>query len=243
MLNFLRKLRRNDMKGKYLKYALGEIILVVIGILIAFQVNEWNGERKNRKELEVIMANMHDEFLENQKQLKEYQEFQESAQSAAILISSIIGRSREEIASHNIDSLFYVALPAAEFYPSSRSIENIVQSGRLGLIKDQALVNKLYQWDIKLGLLRDRENTQDDWINNFLIPFAVKHISFKEMDRYGNHDWYQPSTLPRDYYPVFQNFEFENMMDNMIYLQNATEIRIVELGQLLDDILMAIENY
>ncbi len=31
--------------GKYLKYALGEIILVVIGILIALQVNNWNEER------------------------------------------------------------------------------------------------------------------------------------------------------------------------------------------------------
>ena len=33
--------------GKYLKYAIGEIILVVIGILIALSINNWNEERKN----------------------------------------------------------------------------------------------------------------------------------------------------------------------------------------------------
>lgn len=53
MLNFLRKLRRpatagkQEMKrGHYLKYALGEIILVVIGILIALSINNWNEGRK-----------------------------------------------------------------------------------------------------------------------------------------------------------------------------------------------------
>ena len=35
--------------GRYLKYAIGEIILVVIGILIALQVNNWNEKRKDIK--------------------------------------------------------------------------------------------------------------------------------------------------------------------------------------------------
>lgn len=52
MLKFFRKIRRNLLKegrtAKYLKYAIGEIILVVIGILIALQINNWNENRKDR---------------------------------------------------------------------------------------------------------------------------------------------------------------------------------------------------
>ena len=48
MLNFFRRLRRNNMKSKYLKYALGEIVLVVIGILIALSINNANESRKAR---------------------------------------------------------------------------------------------------------------------------------------------------------------------------------------------------
>ena len=50
MIKFFRKIRQNLLlegkTGKYLKYAIGEILLVVIGILIALQVNNWNEERK-----------------------------------------------------------------------------------------------------------------------------------------------------------------------------------------------------
>ena len=66
MIKFFRKIRQNLLSenkfGEYLTYAIGEIILVVIGILIALSINNWNEERKNRafeKEiLEQIRANL-----------------------------------------------------------------------------------------------------------------------------------------------------------------------------------------
>ena len=59
MLSFLRKIRKDPLGGnrtsKYLMYAVGEITLVVIGILIALQINNWNEWRKERKkEIEVL---------------------------------------------------------------------------------------------------------------------------------------------------------------------------------------------
>ena len=55
MIKFFRKIRYELMNqnktAKYFKYAIGEIVLVVIGILIALQINTWNENRKN-KELE-----------------------------------------------------------------------------------------------------------------------------------------------------------------------------------------------
>ena len=59
MIKFFRKIRYNLMSdnktGKYFKYAIGEIILVVLGILIALQINDWNETRKARlKEIEIL---------------------------------------------------------------------------------------------------------------------------------------------------------------------------------------------
>ena len=54
MISFFRKIRwrlaRENQFLKYTRYAIGEIVLVVIGILIALQINNWNEERKFRKE-------------------------------------------------------------------------------------------------------------------------------------------------------------------------------------------------
>lgn len=58
MINFFRKIRYSLMEqnktGKYLKYAIGEIVLVVVGILIALSINNWNEERKYNAELKII---------------------------------------------------------------------------------------------------------------------------------------------------------------------------------------------
>jgi len=54
MIKFFRKIRQNllieNKTGKYLKYAFGEIVLVVIGILIALSINNWNEGRKLRNQ-------------------------------------------------------------------------------------------------------------------------------------------------------------------------------------------------
>jgi|GEM_PF-3500272 len=66
MLNFLRKLRRKEMKGgTYLKYALGEIILVVIGILIALSLNNWSEQLKENKKEDLTIQILSEEIEKN----------------------------------------------------------------------------------------------------------------------------------------------------------------------------------
>ena len=65
MIKFFRKIRQQllveNKTGKYFKYAIGEIVLVVIGILIALQINTWNEEREDKIKEKVIL----EDLLEN----------------------------------------------------------------------------------------------------------------------------------------------------------------------------------
>ena len=69
MINFFRKIRQNllmeNRTGKYLKYAIGEIVLVMIGILLALQVSNWNQERKDRISERKLLDNIHRDFIQN----------------------------------------------------------------------------------------------------------------------------------------------------------------------------------
>ncbi len=69
MINFFRKIRKklaDDNKPlKYARYAIGEIVLVVIGILIALSINNWNETRKYLK-IEIRYLNaLKSEFAQN----------------------------------------------------------------------------------------------------------------------------------------------------------------------------------
>src|SRR5210317_82159 len=72
MIKFFRKIRQNLLSegksGKYLKYAVGEIILVVIGILIAVQLNDFNEKKNSQNELDQLLIDL-TEFMESQKVL------------------------------------------------------------------------------------------------------------------------------------------------------------------------------
>lgn len=69
MIKFFRHLRQSLLSQnkfyKYLLYAIGEIILVVIGILIALQINNWNEERKERKTEGLVLEDLRDNIGRN----------------------------------------------------------------------------------------------------------------------------------------------------------------------------------
>ena len=66
MIKFFRKIRQNllmeNKTGKYFKYAIGEIVLVVIGILIALSINNWNEDRKQKETLHSIYQIIKDDI-------------------------------------------------------------------------------------------------------------------------------------------------------------------------------------
>ena len=69
MIKFFRKIRQNllveNKTGKYFKYAIGEIMLVMIGILLALQVSNWNQDHKDRNSERKILKNINRDLNQN----------------------------------------------------------------------------------------------------------------------------------------------------------------------------------
>ena len=136
--------------SKYFKYAIGEILLVVIGIIIALQINNWNETRKEGIEESAILQNLHDEFSENKKLPETTQKGTTSTKLAGFEIMSLIGKPKTVINQHNTDSLLFLMLEYDSFRPSENTINDLIQSGRLKLLKNKKLKVLLYQWQSDL---------------------------------------------------------------------------------------------
>ena len=163
MIKFFRKIRYNLMEqnktSKYLKYAIGEILLVVIGILIALQINNWNENNK----LEAKKQDYYQQLLEDLNKDKEFskntiakfetqreayqnylKKFSESKLNVITMYQDLLGLNMESF--------------AINFNTST--IESLKNSGEITLIPPH-LRNKL------IDLRRQQEKiTQDEILDN-----------------------------------------------------------------------------
>jgi len=247
MIKFFRTIRKKLLaEGKttnYIKYAIGEIILVVIGILIALQINGWNQTRLERIDEKNILAKLHDEFQENKKEVAKSTAIYKSAMNANMVLMDLIGSDLTTLQKHNLDSLFYESLPSLQIVFSNNTIKNIVLSGKLSIIKNTEVIQLINQWEAHMVLLKEREKTLSDWINNQLIPLISDYVPFKEMDAYGDMPWSGKSKLKSDYYTLFQQLKYENILDNVLWYHNKNRLSLDIANDLILKIINATEPY
>lgn len=245
MIKLFRNIRQNLLaQGKtsrYLKYAIGEIILVVIGILIALQLNNWNQNRVTKIEERTILKNIHSEFIQNKKVLQVTIDENEIGFNTAKTILDLVGQDHETINKQNVDSLFYYALETGSFRPSENTISDLLQSGRLQLLQNENLKDLIYQWTRSMKSSDVSFNRVELKIDNELVPYLSKNYSVKDIDIYGDLKWKNKTLLKVDKFKIFEDIEFENIMDDYLYRVIGNRKRLIELTVLIDDILKETE--
>lgn len=241
MIKFFRSIRKKLLSenkfSKYLLYALGEIVLVVIGILIALQINNWNETQKEVKEEKAILQNLHEEFTVNKKMYEFNSSRNENAKRVGYRLMSLIGKSQKELAQQNIDSLLYNLLEAGQYRPSENTINDLIQSGRLKLLKNKKLKTLLYNWKSELKELDVAFERLELKIDNELIPYLSKHYPLKDIDKYGALQWKENSRLKVDKFAIFNDIEFENITDDYIYRIIIADNSLMRIGKTLNAIL------
>lgn len=151
--------------SRYIKYALGEIILVMFGILLALQVNNWNEERKLTKTESVYLKGLKEDFLISQKALNRVIiKTKRVAQTVSYLID-IIKVNPNEMNSINMDSLIISSGGYTIFMDSQGVIKDILGSGQLGLIKNPYLRKEIASWEANLKMIRARETLGKERVN------------------------------------------------------------------------------
>jgi len=144
MIKFFRKIRQNLLSegktGKYLKYAIGEIILVVIGILIALQINNWNEQRKIAITEQQILNDIRIELKSNIEKLRSVNAYnKQSLENSRILAQFYTYPDKLiEFSSDSLLKLSY-SLSGQIFIPKIGISNSIISSGQISYIKNNEL--------------------------------------------------------------------------------------------------------
>ncbi|MCW5515445.1 DUF6090 family protein [Muriicola sp. Z0-33] len=239
MINFFRKIRKklaDDNKlFKYGRYAIGEIILVVIGILIALSINNWNEDQKDRKAENEALINLKLEFDENQiklDQLIEKRKTQEKqCRSYLNLITDDTIPIVQKIAANSPNTNIAV------WGGINTVLNSLVNSGGIDRIQNDSLKVLLTNWPTLVDRFKHVEERFVESVKNLeeyensIIPRAI----VKE----GNYS----SAWPGNYYPIsmanklapirkdlIEDIKYYNLIANItqdiyIYLINAIPLR------------------
>ena len=185
MIKFFRKIRYDLMEknktGKYLKYAIGEIILVVVGILIALSINNWNQSKKQDiAEIEFI-AGVRNDLIQDKEYIKVVLELMEPKINAYNLLSRELPKLYDEDKS-SLDSILKMYfIGQRTFYPISGSFESAISGNEINTYKNKEVTRsiiKLYN-SIYVRIIGNGKMLDDRW------AFVSKKYSYER--RTGHH--------------------------------------------------------
>ena len=247
MIRFFRKIRQELLTenkfNKYLFYAIGEIILVMIGILLALQVNNWNEERKlNQQELE-LLESLREEFTFNRDELERSIAKARAIQAGCQKLLANMGKHGVNLSQQESDSLLNAGfLNIISFDASNGILDNIISSGQIHIIKNKELKKYLANWGGVLHDIKEDETWAIDARNNMLLPFIYKNSNYINISGVYLSERNISSGFTTDYKAIYNSLEFENLVNSQLIWNMKNEWGYKRLKSMVEEIISLCEG-
>lgn len=221
MIKFFRKIRKRLMgenkTGRYIMYALGEIALVVIGILIAVSINNWNEGRKNRLIEQKLLSELKENLQINLSRLDRDLVLEQRTIDAVDLVVNHIDNRKPY--HDSLDVYFGYAFYAPDIVLSTSAFESIKSRGFDIIHTDTLRKSILELFDVSYALLI----SETVRLENQFWPASVLPLTHKHFRKSPNGD-----TKPVDYNallndPVYTNTILDRKGFRMLAIRLKTD--------------------
>lgn len=193
MIKFFRKIRQKTLTenppagraskfSKYLLYALGEIVLVVIGILIALSINTWNQEKQNAKQEKQILTQLLEEYKNNLNQLNSKIFIRDEIIISSIKLLDYSNLESDLISSDSLNRYLSRTITRPTFDPELSVSSDLTNSGRLYLLTNPELRKKISAFSSSLSELREEETIIVNWVEERFYPFLIEHYQIGRLN-------------------------------------------------------------
>jgi len=172
---------KKNKTGKYLKYAIGEIVLVMIGILLALQVSNWNQDRKDRISERKLLDNIHRDFIQNKISFDSVKVINYRSLTALDSMIVLFPLNRDSIKVATFWK-YFSQIQDHTYNPYSSSVDLVVNSNSLQLIQDEELQEYLVSWKDVLLDYQEEENMYYKMMNDHFWPYWRETLDYSGLD-------------------------------------------------------------
>ncbi|WP_422858410.1 DUF6090 family protein [Flagellimonas sp. S174] len=178
MIRFFRKLRQNLLSenkfSQYVLYAVGEIILVVIGILIALQINDYSEHNKQRKLERLLLSNLSKDVELDIRQIENNTELSRDRLGRLDSLVQLL-KTPESIDKASFIRQSYEFVFDQYFKSNSGIFDEAVSSGKMSFVQNEALRQDIFNY------YRNAKETYTDGTtrqitDEYITPLLVEHV-------------------------------------------------------------------
>ena len=226
MISFFRKIRKkladDNQFFKYSRYAIGEIVLVVIGILIALSINNWNEERKLDVVKQKTFKNLQIEINKSLANLRMLKKGKLKVVSAIDHLFTIIDVNSKVDVEYNIDSLLGIIYYSSgtKFQSFTGVLTDVLNSNKIDLINNDSLLFYITSLSQQIDLVHMNEITHRSDLHNNYLPFIGKYYHTKNLTKFidtfnsGIELSQESSIFKSNPQILLKNPEFESILNN-----------------------------
>lgn len=176
MIKFFRRIRQNMIKenrvSKYFLYAIGEIVLVVIGILIALSINNNNEDKKARKQEIKYLKNLQIDIqseLKNNDTIIAFRANKSKAGARMLEFTKL--ETVQDI--FELEGAIQTVFWWTTFIPTNNTYKELISSGNLNYIKSDSIKNYLLELDKKYISIANAEHHMRSEFDKYLYDVSI----------------------------------------------------------------------
>lgn len=264
MLRIFRRLRQKliseQRMSKYLLYAIGEILLVVIGILIALQVNNWNEVRKLRNKNSENLFSLSQELKSNKEVIgvnieKVRNQIRTGLNMMDSLNTGVVPRHQWD--AYLLDKVG--SLGPLRLQPlTTTTLDEMINTGSYSTIVSDSIKNHVLAYNGKLENVAATLKRFDDNFHSIELPYLTKHFSIIDMLTNRNEEINKADIIllgegipsfkretfyfSHDYDAFINNREFASICTNRYFDLRDVMISTNQLNKLIEELLVIIER-
>lgn len=214
MIKFFRTIRQQLLTenkiSKYILYALGEIILVVIGILIALQINNLNEAKKTRTKEVAYLRNIKSDLESTNLEIDQYViNREERANAASNVVEHYNGKPVKDwnaFNKHTIDVYTW-----QRFYQTDNTFQELMNSGNFAIISNEAIKNQLLSIE---KLYKKLKYSEDHFRYDAEITLYEPSYEMTDIHALSNNYFYQKSNGKEGFLGDLNEEHFREMLND-----------------------------